>query len=102
MAEIAPGSSAKVTVIYNSAYDPVVKPGKRVLKTVEVWTNDPDKRMIILALQGLVMEHGKPRIWIEKTDHDFGTVKQGSIVRHDFRLKNAGDGLLLIKDVVRS
>jgi hypothetical protein len=30
-----------------------VKPGK-ALKSVEVWTNDPDKKMTILMLKGTV------------------------------------------------
>ncbi len=87
---------------YNSASDPVVKPGKRVLKTVEVWTNDPKKRMIILALQGVVKGSSGPKIEINETTYDFGTVKQGSIVRHDFRFRNSGDGVLRVKEVVRS
>ena len=100
--EINTGQRAYITVTYNSASDPVVKPGKRVLKTVELWSNDPKKKMIILALQGIVKESSGPRVEINETTYDFGTVNEGSIVRHDFKIRNSGDEVLRIKEVVRS
>ncbi|MBI4660272.1 MAG: DUF1573 domain-containing protein [Verrucomicrobia bacterium] len=40
-----------------------------------------------------------PRLQILKPVHDFGTVKQGQIVRHDFKLMNIGDQPLEITEV---
>jgi hypothetical protein len=36
------------------------------------------------------------------TVYDFGTVKKGTVVRHDFEFVNAGNSVLFIKDLVAS
>jgi len=40
-----------------------------------------------------------PKLQVLKPVHDFGTVQQGDIVRHDFRLSNTGDRPLEVTDV---
>ncbi|MBM3839068.1 MAG: DUF1573 domain-containing protein [Verrucomicrobia bacterium] len=40
-----------------------------------------------------------PRLQVPNPVHDFGTVKQGQVVRHDFKLVNVGDQPLEITDV---
>lgn len=43
-----------------------------------------------------------PRLQVPNPVHDFGTVKQGEVVRHDFKLVNTGDRALEITEVKRS
>lgn len=87
---------------YNSGNDPVLKPGEEVLKSVEVWTNDPRRKMIILALQGRVEAAAGPRIEFRDTVYDFGSVNEGEIVSHDFIFTNSGKNTLRIEKIVPS
>ena len=41
----------------------------------------------------------KPRAVFNETTHDFGTVKQGDVVTHEFTFKNAGNAPLVIEKV---
>ncbi len=88
----------------------MVKPGERVLKSVEVWTNDPERRMVILALQGEVASKEEARsgddrvaeVVFKETTFDFGTVDEGTEVRHRFFFTNRGDAPLKIEEIVSS
>ncbi len=51
--EIAPGESGKITITVDTGSDRV-SPGK-ALKSIEVWTNDPRNKMIILSLRGIIL-----------------------------------------------
>ncbi len=44
----------------------------------------------------------KPQITFEVTEHDFGTMKQGSDVSFDFIYKNTGKSDLIIQNVKKS
>ncbi len=39
-----------------------------------------------------------PKIKFEKTVHDFGTIKEGEVIKHEFFFKNTGNDDLLIMD----
>ncbi len=57
--------------------------------------------MFILSLTIIVLMelscHASPRVQVEKTVHDAGTVPEGMDVTHEFMFRNIGDGNLLIK-----
>jgi Protein of unknown function (DUF1573) len=40
-----------------------------------------------------------PKLEFDKTQHDFGNIKEGEIVKHTFKFKNVGEAPLLISDV---
>ncbi|OGP51880.1 MAG: hypothetical protein A2Y79_09115 [Deltaproteobacteria bacterium RBG_13_43_22] len=40
-----------------------------------------------------------PCIQLIETDYDFGTVDEGSILSHDYSVKNTGPGILEITDI---
>lgn len=42
---------------------------------------------------------GVAKIEFDKVQHDFGTIKEGEIVKHKFTFKNVGDVPLVISDV---
>jgi hypothetical protein len=42
---------------------------------------------------------GAPKLVVEKADHDFGTVVEGKVVAHTFKLRNEGSADLVIKNV---
>ena len=44
----------------------------------------------------------EPKLVIDATNYDFGTVKSGSFVSHTFKIKNEGAADLLIKNVAPS
>ncbi|MBV6340206.1 DUF1573 domain-containing protein [Candidatus Magnetobacterium casensis] len=43
---------------------------------------------------------GKAHAVFKETKYDFGSVKRGQTVRHQFELTNAGTEKLIIKDVI--
>jgi hypothetical protein len=45
---------------------------------------------------------GTPKLWIEATIHDFGTVEAGTPVRYSFKIRNDGAAALEIRSVVPS
>jgi len=49
--EIAPGSKAYVTIVIDCKE---LRPG-RLKRVVEVWTNDPDKKLTMLTMEGEVL-----------------------------------------------
>lgn len=36
------------------------------------------------------------KLWVDNADHDFGTVIEGEVVKHVFKLKSSGEGNLII------
>ena len=46
-----------------------------------------------------VAAKAEPRLKLEAGSHDFGTVAEGSEVRHTFKVRNEGTAELLIKNV---
>ncbi len=58
--------------------------------------------MIILALQGRVVASEVPRAEFSSTAYDFGIVKEGEVVTHDFLVRNSGSGMLRIEKVIPS
>lgn len=55
--------------------------------------------IIIAAFLSLAFFFGGPVIVFEKTDHDFGKIKQNSKPSHEFTFKNMGKSLLVIDRV---
>ena len=45
---------------------------------------------------------GRPVLEVEEPSYGFGTVAQGTVVRHDFRILNRGDAVLKVLDLVPS
>ena len=41
----------------------------------------------------------QPQIYIEEKEHNIGAIYEGMVATHDFKIKNKGDGDLLIKRV---
>src|SRR5690606_17283558 len=39
-----------------------------------------------------------PAIEFETTDHDFGTIKEGDVVKYTYKFKNTGDAPLIIQN----
>jgi len=52
-----------------------------------------------ISAKGIQDTTNLPKIVFEKTDFDFGTVKEGDKVSHTFKFKNTGTIPLLISDV---
>lgn len=45
---------------------------------------------------------GNPRIYVENSTYDFGSITEGSIIEHDFIIKNTGNATLRIKQIITS
>jgi hypothetical protein len=54
--------------------------------------------VVLLAAAGLAGS-GKPKAVFKATSHDFGQVKQGDVVSHEFVFKNEGDAPLVVEKV---
>jgi hypothetical protein len=54
---------------------------------------------ITLAFSGLAMLAG-PALTFEETKHNFGMIRQGEVVSHDFKFTNTGDAPLIITEAV--
>ena len=53
----------------------------------------------VLAAVSLWAQAGKPRAVFKETTHDFGKVKQGDVVTHEFAFKNDGSAPLVVEKV---
>jgi hypothetical protein len=97
---LAPGESTKLKVEFNSL-------GRRGAqeKTVSVNTNDPKKPDLKLKITGNIVPSksaaaiASPVLYVPKTDHNFGKVKEGKVVEHTFKFTNKGNAILDIKNV---
>lgn len=99
--ELKPGESTTMKVEFNS----VGRAGKQV-KQISVSSNDPVTPRVKFVISGNVVDAvtfaGQatgPKIIFEKNQHDFGKIYEGKIVEYTFKFKNAGKGVLNIKDV---
>ncbi len=102
--ELMPGESTQILVTFNSTG----RLGAQQ-KYVYVTTNDTSNREIKLKISGNVIAAGSPidfeklpKIAFTETQHDFGIVKEGSIVSHTFKFTNKGKAVLNIKDIKTS
>ncbi|MCF6270966.1 MAG: DUF1573 domain-containing protein [Melioribacteraceae bacterium] len=103
--KLQPGESTKVKVTFNSAS----REGRQK-KYINIFTNDknnPRYRLLILANIISKDEVGTkseptPRISVSKNRHDYGKVKEGSILTFDLGIKSIGDSELIITDVQTS
>ncbi len=59
--------------------------------------------VLLAALPGVMRaqagESGPPKLVLNETVFDFGKVKEGDRISHEFTVKNSGDGPLEIKKV---
>jgi hypothetical protein len=99
--ELNPGESTTLKVEFNS----IGRAGKQV-KQISLVSNDPVNPRIKFVISGnvvdaktLAAEATGPKIVFEKSQHDFGKIYEGKIVEYTFKYKNAGKGVLHIKDV---
>lgn len=53
----------------------------------------------VLAAAFAWAQPGKPRALFKETTHDFGKVKQGDVVTHEFAFKNTGNAPLVVEKV---
>lgn len=53
----------------------------------------------VFGASGLFSQDLQPQLEIESTTFDFGTVPVGSVVSHDFIIRNAGKAVLEIENV---
>jgi hypothetical protein len=99
--ELNPGESTTMKVEFNS----IGRSGKQV-KQISVSSNDPITPRIQFVISGNVVDAKTfaeqatgPKIVFEKSQHDFGKIYEGKIVEYTFKFKNAGKGVLNVKDV---
>lgn len=101
--EIQPGKETQINVEFNSQG----KSGQQH-KTIALASNDASNPSLKLDLTGQVLSKEKntesskiagPKIQFENTLHDFGKIKEGSIVEYTFKYKNIGSELLEISHV---
>lgn len=99
--ELAPGESTNLPVKFNSTG----RMGNQV-KTVKVFTNDPQTPEMTITISGNVVKEGLsgavPTIYFPETQHDFGQVSEGEKINYTFRFVNKGQSELVIKDVKSS
>ncbi len=57
---------------------------------------------LVLFLTSISLQAGEPRIKFKELVRDFGRVKQGEILSHEFVFTNEGDATLIIKKVTTS
>ncbi len=101
--ELKPGESSNLEVTFNSKG----RKGPQV-KTVNVTTNDPDRKDVLLTIKCNIIEpvvkenKSGARIYFEETQHDFGKVKEGTKVEYTFKFENKGTEPLVVKDVKTS
>lgn len=97
--ELKPGESTNIKVQFNT----IGREGKQN-KHVYVSSNDPSNPEIRLSFTANIVKEqvSAPQLFIDKTEHDFGKVKEGKVLDWDVKVKNVGTSLLEIKDVKTS
>lgn len=102
--DLMPGESTQIFVSFNSTG----RLGAQI-KYVYVTTNDTSNREIRLKISGNVLAAGTPvdseklpKISFRESQHDFGIVKEGSVVSYTFKFANKGKSFLKIKDIKTS
>lgn len=101
--ELKPGESTQLLVTFNSKG----RKGPQT-KTVNLKTNDPNNPNLTLMIKCniIVKEDDKNKagaqIYFPETEHDFGKVKEGEVVKYEFKFENKGTQPLVIKNVKTS
>lgn len=97
--ELKPGDNTTVTVEFNSTG----RTGDQ-LKTISVLSNDSNNPLFQFTISGKVIDAPKKeldgaKIKFEKSQHDFGIIKEGIVVDYVFKYSNIGKANLEIKDI---
>ncbi len=58
--------------------------------------------VLMLLLAGAEVLHAQPLISFESESVDFGDVRQGEVLEHDFLFRNDGTGTLVIEKLTAS
>ncbi|MDA3860913.1 MAG: DUF1573 domain-containing protein [Melioribacteraceae bacterium] len=103
--KLQPGESTKIRVSFNSS-----SRSGRQKKYINVFTNDQENTRYRLSITAIVVskesKNNSPgtsaKISVEENQHNFGTVKEGSVLPWVLKFKNIGDAPLLITDVQKS
>jgi hypothetical protein len=101
--ELKPGESTAIEVMFNSNG----RSGQQQ-KYVFVNTNDPNNSEIKLKISGNIINpsssvsNKSPKLFLPETQYDFGSVAEGKIVSHTFKIVNKGKATLDIKDIKTS
>lgn len=101
---LQPGESTKIMVTFNSAHRSGLQ-----RKHVYIYSNDPENPQLRLSFMANVVDAkikeklaNGPRIYLQSTQYNFGTVHSGTIVTGKLRIKNSGKSKLLIDRVETS
>lgn len=103
---LKPGEKTTIKVEFNS--ENRLGPQE---KFISVFSNDPKTPVFKFTLAGVVLDKnapmpskdGKnPKLKLNKTEHNFGTVEEGKIVDVTIEFKNEGNGVLEINDIKTS
>ncbi len=103
--KLQPGESTKIKVTFNSTS----REGRQK-KYINIFSNDKNNARYRLVILANVISKDKvgskpeptPRISVSKNRHDFGKVKEGSILPLIIDIKSIGDSELIITDVQTS
>ncbi|HOS96435.1 MAG TPA: DUF1573 domain-containing protein [Deltaproteobacteria bacterium] len=52
---------------------------------------------LVIVLMGVHPCHAAPKVQVDQVVHDAGKVPEGTEVAHEFRFRNTGDQVLVIK-----
>lgn len=100
---LKPGESTKVHVEFNTRG----RKGKQ-RKYIYIYSNDSQMPELRLKLFGEVLvnssseKNAVPVLKLEKTQHNFGNIKEGDVVETTIKMKNVGGSDLEIKNVKSS
>ncbi len=97
--ELKPQETTSLAVEFNTTG----REGDQI-KTISVLSNDPNNPLFQFTINGKVIPKPKnelegAKIKFEKSQHDFGIIKEGVVVDHVFKFSNIGKKPLEIKDV---
>ena len=98
--ELKPGESTQIAVTFNSRG----RKGPQT-KTVSIKTNDPNKPLLTLTIKGNIIvtddsnKNSGAIIYFPETQHNFGAVKEGEVLKYNFTFENKGTLPLFIKDI---
>ena len=104
--ELAPGEMTDINVEFNSA-----RRNGHQQKFVYVFSNDPNNPELRLSFTANIISKQEeeenttvlyPKLQLDKTQHNFGTVNEGDVLNLDIAFKNTGKATLEIKDVTSS
>ena len=103
--KLQPGETTKIKVTFNSE----ARSGRQK-KYINIFNNDPQNTTYRISILANIVPKGElgnkdeknPRIKVENNQHNFGIVKEGTVVTWDISFKNIGDTTLVISDVQKS